>query len=84
MGGRGGLRAAGFFPRRAEWLIGLQLLQLELVLPVFDTTAVMPRSPRFAISAFVGLAKMKSHLGKQCHFGLCRSLVNEYVKAKCM
>lgn len=80
MGGRGGLRAAGSFPRRAGWLIGLLLLQLEFVHPVLDTTAAMPRSPALpevsvSISAFVGLAKMKSHLGKQCHFGLCRSPV---------
>lgn len=69
MGGRGGLRAAGFFPRRAEWLIGLQLLQLELVLPVFDTTAAMPRSPSFARSVrlhkrFCRFGENEKSLGK--------------------
>lgn len=89
VGGRGGLRATGSFPRRAEWLIGLQLLQLELVLPVFDTTAAMPRSPSFARSVrlrkrFCRFGENEKSLGKTVPLWSMSFSCYEYVKAKCM
>lgn len=73
--------------RVADRLTRLLLPQLELVHPVCDTTAVTPRTSSFPRSVrlhkrFVGLVKMMSHLGKQCHFMSLSCY--EYVKVKCM